>query len=274
MENVKCIAVDWSGAKYEKGQLEGIWLAEAESNSLIRLRNGLTRDEVTANLKKEIKAGGPVFIGLDFAFSFPQWYLEREHPQIHSAYDLWKLAASEGEKWLMGEVWPFWGKKKTKYQKRPNNLEDRLRFRQTDKCHRKSGIKSVFQIAGTGTVGTGTIRGLPKLSCLREAGAAIWPFDVPKPDGPNIIEIYPRLFYGNDVKNNMSVSGRNSRKDYLEERYPCLERHWRDIMIGSDDAFDAGISALAMSAHAQDLQKLNPATQAPKTLEGKIWSPS
>ena len=272
MENVKCIAVDWSGAIDEDKQLEGIWLAVAESDSLVRLKNGLTRDEVIATLVTEIKAGGPVFIGLDFAFSFPQWFFDSR--QLESGNDLWKLAASEGEKWLTGETWPFWGKNNTKYQKRPEDLEDHLRFRQTDEDHRNSGIKSVFQIAGVGAVGTGTIRGLPKLSRLQEAGAAIWPFDVPKPGGPNVIEIYPRLFYGNNVENNMSVPGRDSRKAYLEQRYSCLDRHWRDIMIGSDDAFDAGISALAMSAHAKELQNLNPATQAPKILEGEIWLPS
>lgn len=272
MENVKCIAVDWSGEESEEGQLEGIWLAATESNSLVRLKNGLTRDEVIVTLEEEIQSGGPLFIGLDFAFSFPQWYLERL--QLHSANGLWKLAESVGETWLTGNTWPFWGKKNTKHQKRPGDLLEHLRFRQTDEGHRNSGIKSVFQIAGAGAVGTGTIRGLPALARLQKTGAAIWPFDVPKPDGPNVIEIYPRLFYERAVTNKMSVSGRNSRKDYLEERYPCLERHWRDIMIGSDDAFDAGISALAMSAHAQDLQKLNPATQAPKTLEGEIWSPS
>ena len=41
MESVTCIAVDWSGAKNERAQMAGIWLAVAESDSLIRLKNGL-----------------------------------------------------------------------------------------------------------------------------------------------------------------------------------------------------------------------------------------
>ena len=272
MESVTCIAVDWSGAKNEKGQLAGIWLAVAKSDSLIRLKNGLTRDEAIAMLVKEIESGGPLVIGLDFAFSFPHWFLQCR--QLHSVNDLWELAASEGEEWLTGETFPFWGKKDTKYQKRPEDLKDHRQFRQTDEQHITSNIKSVFQISGVGAVGTGTIRGLPELSRLQKAGAAIWPFDVPKPDGPNVIEIYPRLFYGSAVTNNMSVSGRNCRKSYLEKRYPRLERHWRDAMIGSDDAFDAGISALAMGTRAMELQKLKRATQLPKLLEGEIWPPS
>ena len=219
MESATYIAVDWSGAKDEKEQLADIWLAIAVFGSLVRLRNGLTRDEVIALLVKDIEAGGPLYIGLDFAFSFPKWYLR--HLQLDTARDLWNLAVSKGEEWLSGDTWPFWGRDKTEYKNRPEDLKDHLRFRQTDEDHRESNIKSVFQIGGAGAVGTGSIRGLPELTRLQEASAAIWPFDVPKPDGPNVIEIYPRLFYGRVVANNMSVSGRNSRQDYLDRSYPA-----------------------------------------------------
>ena len=53
MESVTCIVVDWSGAKNERAQMAGIWLAVAESDSLIRLKNGLTRDEAIAMLVKK-----------------------------------------------------------------------------------------------------------------------------------------------------------------------------------------------------------------------------
>ena len=272
MESVKCIAVDWSGAKSEGDQLAGIWLAVAESGSLTRLKNGLTRNEAIAMLVETIESGGPLFIGLDFAFSFPRWYLRFR--QLRSANDLWRLAASEGEKWLLGDTWPFWGRTNSTWQKRPKNLGDRLRFRQTEKDHSRSNPKSVFQIGGgRGTVGAGTIRGFPALSRLKEAGAAIWPFDAPKPDGPNVIEIFPRLFYRCAVTKDRTVQSRDSRKRYLEKHYAHIERYWRDPLSGSDDAFDAGISALAMSARAKELQELKRATQLPKSLEGEIWSP-
>ena len=38
MERVTCIAVDWSGSEGEEAQLAHIWLAVAESDSLIRLK--------------------------------------------------------------------------------------------------------------------------------------------------------------------------------------------------------------------------------------------
>ena len=268
MDDIKCIAVDWSGAQNEEGQLAHIWLAEAEAGRLNRLTNGFTRDEVVDLLVAEIRSDDPVIIGLDFAFSFPEWYLQRRN--LRNARGLWKLAQEEGDQWLNGETWPFWGRRDTTYQKRPGDLTEDLRLRATDWNH---NAKSVFQINGGGSVGTGSIRGLPALMRLQNAGATIWPFDVPRPGTPNVIEIYPRVFYGRGVRNNRAVGGRNSRRDYLKARYAWLERHWRDIMTGSDDAFDAGVSALVMSANAANIQALQQAAQPPMSLEGEIWAP-
>ena len=44
-------------------------------------------------------------------------------------------------------------------------------------------------------------------------------------------------------------------------------------MIASGDAFDAGVSALEMSTHVGDLQRLGPATERPVSVEGEIWAP-
>ena len=272
MGNVRCIAVDWSGAEAEPDQLAHVWVAVAAAGHLMRLRNGLTRDEVINLLATEIVAGGPLVIGLDFAFSFPQWYLTRHN--LNGAHELWDLAAIQGDDWLSGETWPFWGKDKSSFQKRPKTLVPKLEFRQTD-LERKIGSrkpKSVFQINGAGSVGAQTIRGLPGLTRLRRAGAAVWPFDVPDPDRPIVIELYPRVLYGR-VNNSGGVTGRNSRRQYLERHYPNLVEHWTDIMIGSGDAFDAGVSALVMSANVGNLQGLQQAVVLQRLLEGEIWAP-
>src|ERR1035438_6219537 len=39
--------------------------------------------------------------------------------------------------------------------------------------------KSPFQIGGAGAVGTGTLRGIPELERLHEAGFRVWPFEEP-----------------------------------------------------------------------------------------------
>ena len=272
MERVRCIAVDWSGAIARGYQREHIWLAVAEPGRLIRLEHGLTRDEVVATLVNEIQPGGPVAIGLDFAFSFPQWYLERRNRQNVRA--LWDLAAGEGEQWLAGDTCPFWGRPGP-YEHRPENLTVDLQFRETDEEQMGRGQpKSVFKVNGAGAVGTGTIRGLPALARLQDAGATIWPFDAPNPGRPNVIEIYPRVFYGGGVINNGNVRGRDARGVYLERNYAGLEQHWRDTMTGSGDAFDAGVSALVMSTHAGDLQILQQAVEPRRLMEGEIWSPA
>ena len=263
---MKCIAVDWSGSD-EEGQLAHIWLAIAEASGLVRLMNGLTRDEAVSMLVGEIKLGDPVVIGLDFAFSFPERYLVREG--IQNARGLWDRAEQQGEEWLNGQTWPFWGRKGP-YRKRPQDLVETMQFRETDRAH---GAQSVFKIYTAGAVGTGTVRGLPLLARLKDAGAAIWPFDPPNPGGATVVEIYPRVFYGHGVTNNARVNGRDSRRAYLGAEYPGLERHWRDVMVGSGDAFDAGVSALVMSANAGNLRTLAPAHQRPQSVEGQIWLP-
>ena len=272
-EPMKCIAVDWSGRAEVSDQQKHIWIAEAIGGQLVRLENGWTRNEVVDILVQAIQSQENLFIGLDFAFSFPQWYLKWR--KLSGTRELWELAASEGEEWLSGHIWPFWGREGP-YHKRPQDLETRLRFRQTEEELRSRGLqpKSVFQVYQPGAVGTATIRGLPFLIHLQDAGATIWPFDVPEVGRAIVVEIYPRRFYGNRVTNNQKAKGRDSRKSYLQSLYPHIEQHWRDAMISSDDAFDAGVSALVMSAHAGEFARLERATVPPKSLEGEIWSPS
>lgn len=269
-QNARCIAVDWSGARDVPTQQKTIWLAIAEEGNLIRLLNGQTRDEVVDMLLEQIGPSEVVAIGLDFAFSFPQWYLA--HRQLGGPRALWDLAEQEGEQWLDGDVCPFWGRNGALYQHRPGNLGVIFpEFRQTDLDQVGFNPQSVFKIAGRGHVGTGTIRGFHSLVRFQCAGMAIWPFDAPQPGVPTVVEIYPRLFYGVVLQNNWSLASRNLRRNFLEENYNNLEGHWRDIMVGNPNAFDAGVSALQMSNNANALNQLQQAAGPPYSLEGRIW---
>lgn len=267
VENVRCIAVDWSGAVNLRYQREHIWVAEAAQGRLIQLRNGQNRRDVVDYLLRTIRGGGPLVIGLDFAFSFPRWYLEEHH--LENVQALWTRAADQGERWLKGQTWPFWGLPGP-FNNHPEDLTEDLELRETDWVN---DGEPVFHVHGGANVGTGTIRGLPHLTEMRCAGATIWPFDAPVPGSPNVIEIYPRVFYGHGVTKKRDENGRNSRRRYLERNYPDLERPQHDAMVVSDDAFDAGVSALVMSAHIGALQRLQPATEPPISLEGEIWVP-
>ena len=70
----RTIAVDWLGAK--SGSRRKIWLAESAGDQLIRLENGRTREELAALLIHEAATTGDIVVGLDFAFSFPAWFLK------------------------------------------------------------------------------------------------------------------------------------------------------------------------------------------------------
>lgn len=115
-------------------------------------------------------------------------------------------------------------------------------------------------------MGTGSIRGMPYLRYLRDAGFSIWPFD--PPGWPAVIEIYPRALTGPVTK-----SDRTSRAAYLDrwDMPGLLRRRAED----SEDAFDAAISALVMSRHSQEFaDPLLAATDPDVRLEGSIWVPS
>jgi hypothetical protein len=45
-------------------------------------------------------------------------------------------------------------------------------------------------------------------------------------------------------------------------------------MVDSEDAFDAGISALVMDRHVDELHGLGPTTDPVMLLEGDVWRPA
>ena len=184
--------------------------------------------------------------------------------EIDSQPELWRRAADCGEDWLRMCATPFWGRSG---RARPALVEPALRVTEL-RVPTVAGIapKSVFQIGGCGSVGTGSIRGMPLLLELRRAGASIWPFDVP--GWPRVVEIYPRLLTGPVRK-----SSGQARAAYLERRYPDLEAEHRGSAIGSEDAFDAAVSALVMVEHWSDLSTLPEETDECLRLEGRIWYP-
>src|SRR5207249_2347049 len=103
--------------------------------------------------------------------------------------------------------------------------------------------KSVFQIAGAGAVGTGSLRGMPALLDLRAAGFAIWPFDPPRL--PMAVEIYPRWLTGR-----VNKSSPIARALYLATRFGEENRALLRTAASSEDAFDAAVSALRMARAA------------------------
>ena len=129
------------------------------------------------------------------------------------------------------------------------------------------GPKSVFQIGGAGTVGTGSIRGMPVLDALHTSGARIWPF-VGGGGKPLVVEIYPRLLTGKVRKSDPA-----ERHKLLAECYPRLQPEHVRLAVASEDAFDATVSALVMIEHIDDLRALPEEHDPELCLEGRIWHP-
>lgn len=248
------VAVDWSGSVGAAAQRRRIWTATARSGGLRTLRGGCSRREVIDGVLELASTSAELVVGLDFAFSFPAWFLH--HLGVGTAHDLWRLVGEEGEPWLRRCAAPFWGRPGVG---RPVLVEH---LRRTEGAH--APAKSVFQIGGAGAVGTGSIRGMPFLAELHDAGFSVWPFD--PPGLPAVLEIYPRAFTG-AVRKSDPVD----RRRYLAEL--PLPPALRLAAESGEDAFDAAVSALAMSRAEDQLRSLPPAKDRVMLLEGEIWVP-
>jgi hypothetical protein len=254
---VRAVAVDWSGRLH--GAAEFIWLADVRDGRLVDLRNGLTREELVARLVDVADEEPDTVVGLDFAFSFPRWWCE-ERGWANRA-DVWSAMAEQGETLLGACEAPFWGR-----PGRPNpNPRDRL-YRRTDRDAGAGAAKSVFQIGGAGAVGTGSIRGMPHLLTLGRKGFAVWPFDAGSL--PQVVEIYPRALTGAVRKGSW-----RARHAYLLERFRGQPRELLERAAGSEDAFDATVSALVMAAHQEQFATLAKTSDPDYAIEGRIWRP-
>jgi hypothetical protein len=256
---VRVVAVDWSGRATGEGR--AIWLAEARAGELVRLENGRTRDQLTDHVLALAAADPELVVGFDFSFSLPAWFFAERG--LATVDELWSSAARDGERWLADCDPPFWGRPGRRRPALPSHL------RVTEVAIASPGgvrPKSTFQVGGAGSVGTGSIRGWPVLTRLRSAGFAIWPFDHAR--FPLAVEVYPRACTGAVVKSDPAA-----RAALLKERFPELPGSLRVLAVGSEDAFDACVTALVMDAHADGFAELAWPADRARRLEGWAWVP-
>jgi hypothetical protein len=134
--------------------------------------------------------------------------------------------------------------------------------------------KSVFQIGGAGAVGTASLRGMPGLLVLREAGSRIWPYDEPSLKKPLVVEIYTRLMTGA-----VNKSSEAARTDYLAKKrrenamYAGLSRLVVAKARASEDAFDALVTAMVMTEHRGEFAVLRKTEDEVFRMEGRTWVP-
>jgi hypothetical protein len=237
-------------------------------------------------------------LGVDFCFSYPAWFV-REHG-ARSGPEFWRIVAEHGERWLARECAEarFWGrvgphrtgKKPVEFcgadgalrmlRRADEACKVRARILDPEQAAKVKGIapKSPFQIGGAGAVGTGTLRGIPELERLHEAGFRVWPFEEPalrvggEKARPLVVEIYPRLLTGEVHKGNA-----RAREEYLAKKrredaaYRRLSAEVMRKARGSEDAFDALVSVMAMAERRASFLALRKARDQVTMLEGAVW---
>lgn len=298
----RIIAVDWSGDK-GPGQRKKIWsavwtrtLRGKVGGGRIELSSGRTREEWTAWILTLARETPRLVLGLDCCFSYPGWFLREQG--CASVFDLWRLVAEgAGERWLTdaseGRDERFWGKP----HKRPeqfsgtgragmmrrtdweNKIEQALENGDPIRAALMAGItpKSPFQIGGSGSVGTGSLRAMQWLERLHEGGFRVWPFEAAalnEDPQPLLVEMYTRLLTGPVKKSNP-----DSRKAYLTRRraedplYNGLSRLALAGALGSEDGFDALVCCVEMVRWQAEFAYLKATEDPGLQLEGITWRP-
>ena len=83
----RCIAIDWSGSR--TAERRHIWCAEAVDGRVVALAAGRTRAEWTTYLAERARCDARIVVGLDFAFSFPLWFVRRDGAADVFAFGRW-----------------------------------------------------------------------------------------------------------------------------------------------------------------------------------------
>ena len=298
----RVVAIDWSGRLDAAGQRRhiwaGVWTAAANKGNFT-LEAGRTREEWIKWLIDTARETPRMVVSIDCCFSFPAWFLA-EHG-CTTVFDFWRhVASGHGERWLAREREDvahderFWGKphkrpaqfcgeglpKSMRITDMDNKITPRLLEGDPERAAKIKGItpKSPFQIGGSGSVGTGSLRAMPFLLALWQAGFRVWPFEssalTAKKPQPLLVEMYTRLLTGAVAKSNEAA-----RRAYLATKrksdatYAKLTRSALTKAYASEDAFDALVCAVEMVRHKEEFALLTATKDDVLKLEGITWRP-
>ena len=277
----------------------GIWTAIADGKGKFTLEAGRTREELMAWLIDMARETPRMVVSVDCCFSFPAWFLA-EHG-CRTVFDFWRhVATGHGERWLARECEEvarderFWGKphkrpaqfcgeglpKSMRLTDMENKITPKLLQGDPERAAKVKGItpKSPFQIGGSGSVGTGSLRAMPFLLALWESGFRVWPFESASLDGkkprPLLVEMYTRLMTGAVAKSN-----EDARHAYLAAKrksdaaYAGLGHGVLAKAYASEDAFDALVSVVEMVRYGKEFAGLKATKDKMLCLEGITWRP-
>jgi hypothetical protein len=299
---LRLIAIDWSGRIDVAGQRRHIWAAiwtRSGSETTVQLEAGRTRDEITEWLIELAREIPRMVVSIDCCFSFPGWFLE-EHG-CEDMFAFWRKAnAGLAEQWLDRECDEiarderFWGaphkrpaqfcgpgyRRMFRFADYDNKIAQGMEGGDPERAAKMRGItpKSPFQIGGSGSVGTGSLRAMTMLERLHDAGFRFWPLENAAIDAkvprPLVVEMYTRLMTGAVAKSNAEA-----RRKYLAAKrktdalYASLGRAVLSNAQGSEDAFDALVSVIEMARYADEFGGLKATRDPELRREGLTWRP-
>jgi hypothetical protein len=299
---LRLIAIDWSGRIDVAGQRRHIWAAiwtRSGSETTVQLEAGRTRDEITEWLIELAREIPRMVVSIDCCFSFPGWFLE-EHG-CEDMFAFWRKAnAGLAEQWLDRECDEiarderFWGaphkrpeqfcgagyRRMFRFADYDNKIAQGMEGGDPERAAKMRGItpKSPFQIGGSGSVGTGSLRAMTMLERLHDAGFRFWPLENAAIDAkaprPLVVEMYTRLMTGAVAKSNAEARKRYlSAKRKTDGLYSLLGRTVLSKAQGSEDAFDALVSVIEMARYADEFGGLKATRDPELRREGLTWRP-
>lgn len=214
----RVLVVDWSasGVPARRPGANTIWIGDAAGGT-VAARHFPTRHAaegwLAAQIAAERDAGRRLLVGCDFAFGYPAGFAARLTGQA-DARAVWRwlaqhvtdapdnannrFAVAAAVNAALGAPGPFWGAPaaeagpslamtKTPFPHASGLAEMRAADRSV------AGAKSVWQLAGAGSVGSQSLTGLPMIHRLSQMPCvSVWPFDAP---GTPVVlaEVYPSI---------------------------------------------------------------------------------
>lgn len=233
--------VDWSAAAKPAQGANSIWVGALARDARLKFRfqaanppTRLAARDLIAGLAERFAARGDrVLIGFDFSLGYPAGTAKaagiqkQDEPAWQSVYrhlsgklreksdnSNTRFAIAAGLNYAMTrEALPFWGAPaRDQIKTLAGTKGDFLKapvgeYRAAEawiRQHYKAKPKSVWQLYGTGSVGSQTLLGIPTVEWLRNrlSGAALWPFETGfRPIGEDdldktrivLAEVYPSL---------------------------------------------------------------------------------
>jgi molybdopterin molybdotransferase len=212
--------LDWSSAGAPKRGRDSIWFGVADPAG-VSARNLPTRaaaaDALHALVRDSVARGVRLLLGVDFPLGYPDgfghaltgsddpfavwdWLAARITDDARNRHNLRAVAALANA--AFPGAGPFWGNNAKPEvpglgRKKAGLPHGLAACRATEVAAQASGArpKTVWQLAGAGSVGAQALVGLPVLHRLRAthgAAVAVWPFE--PPTAPVVVaEVYPSL---------------------------------------------------------------------------------